>query len=99
MRWFAGPAVDTAVVEQLRPRVRACYNSGLNAEPLMEGTLTISLVLDAYGNVASAATSKNQGLSQATVQCIPRKLTSAELHPAGPPGARISARLTLTQDK
>jgi len=65
----------------------------------MAGTLTISLVLDADGNVRSAATSQNQGLSEATVQCIPRKLTSAELHPAGPPGAKISARPTFTQDK
>lgn len=74
-----GEAMDTArVVAGFRPRFRACYNTGLVADPSMSGKIVIEAKLTQGGEVSSATVVRNSGLSPSVAQCCANTVKRAQ---------------------
>jgi WD40 repeat protein len=78
------PANAERVVAALRPGFRACYNQGLQFDPTMTGKVVVSAKVSPNGEVDSADTIQNTGLSNGVVQCILRKVRNAQFDAPGP---------------
>jgi hypothetical protein len=77
----AGPGGDIGaprVVAGLRAGFRSCYNQGLGVNPQMSGKVTLVAHVGPNGEVASTESADNAGLSPAVVQCLLKKLGTAE---------------------
>lgn len=83
------------VLQTLRPRLRSCYQRGLEADPTMNGKLVIQLLVGAYGLVVSSTPTSNTGLSPTVVNCVSNVLHRAQFQPNGPP--TILVPLTFVQ--
>jgi hypothetical protein len=81
------------VVAGLRPRFRACYQRGLDVDPMMAGKLTIEVRLVPEGEVEAASPTTNTGIAPAVASCaalaVQRVTFSA-------PGKRATLRFALT---
>jgi hypothetical protein len=84
----------TAVVAGLRPGFRSCYNAGLRVEPNMAGRVMLNARVASNGEVADASASSNAGLSEGVVQCLLKRLRTAQFEP-GHPGASVSVPVNL----
>jgi len=58
------------VLAGLRPRFRQCYQTGLNRDPSMEGSIALKVVAAATGEVSSCEVASSPGLSPAVASCI-----------------------------
>jgi hypothetical protein len=58
------------VMAGLRPRFRACYQSGVNANPAMTGKLVLRVETSTTGEVIKADISSNTGMSAAVATCV-----------------------------
>jgi hypothetical protein len=76
-----------------RPRFRSCYQTGLNSDPTMAGSVLIEVTVAKNGDVVGATVVNNTGLSPATAACaasvIRRSTFSA-------PGSDVKLRVPLT---
>ncbi|HSO32609.1 MAG TPA: DUF2330 domain-containing protein [Labilithrix sp.] len=70
------------VVAGFRARLRQCYQTGLNSDPTMAGSLTTTVVTDASGTVTRADVVANKGLSPAVAACVSARLRQATFSPA-----------------
>lgn len=59
-----------AVVAQMRPGFRRCYNQGLIKDPGMQGDVTIRIKIGPNGEVQSVTPVSGSGLSPEVTQCI-----------------------------
>jgi hypothetical protein len=73
------------VVAGLHAGFRACYNAGLNLNPAMSGRVTLTARIATNGEVASTESSDNTGLSDGVVQCLQRRLRTAQFEPGASP--------------
>jgi hypothetical protein len=76
-------AAVAAAFAQLRPRLRRCYNHGLEQDAGMAGSLTLVLQLAPGGPVASVTAKSAKGLSDPVVQCMLDAIRRMELEDAG----------------
>ena len=85
------------VIAGLRPGFRACYNTGLQADPTMSGKVTISVKIGPNGEVSSADVASNTGLSDGVANCIARKLRNAQFDAPGGGGSVMQVPVTFVQ--
>ena len=72
------------VIAGMRGRMRACYNSGLQQDPSMEGSIKLKAKIDEKGEVTSAEITSNTGLSTAVGTCVTNVVRRAQFE--GGPG-------------
>lgn len=77
------------VIGGLRPRFRACYQTGLNADPGMRGTLVVRAETAGDGGVTKADIVSNAGLSPAVASCVANSLRRAVFSGAGSVSASV----------
>lgn len=87
------------VVAGLRPRVRQCYQQGLNSDPSMSGKIVLSVKVGPNGEVHSATASSNVGMSPAVVACVQRVFRMAQFEAPGGGGSTMSAPMTFVVTK
>jgi hypothetical protein len=85
------------VIAGLRPGFRACYNQGLQQDPGMAGSVTITVKIGPNGEVSTADAASNAGLSDSVVKCIARKLKNAQFDPPGGSGSTINVPVKFVQ--
>ena len=84
-------------VAGLRSGFRTCYNRGLQSDPSMAGKVVVSAKISPNGEVASADSAQNTGLSSDVVQCILRRVRTATFDGPGPNGSTIQIPVTFVQ--
>jgi hypothetical protein len=87
------------VIAGLRPRFRACYQTGLNSDPNMSGKVVITAKVGPNGEVSSADVSSNTGLSQSVASCIAGVVKRAQFNPPGGGGSTLNIPVTFVQQK
>jgi hypothetical protein len=78
------------IIAGLRPRFRACYETGLMTDPAMSGKMVLTATVDKSGDVSSAKATSNSGISTAVADCIVGVLRRVTFDPPASP-----ATLTL----
>jgi hypothetical protein len=71
------------VVAGTRPRMRACYNKGLEQDPTMAGKLVLSVTFGPNGEVTKVDVVSNTGLSQSVASCVTRVLRNMQSRSGG----------------
>ena len=92
------PAIQDAdrVIAGLRARIRQCYQTGLNTDPSMEGSIGVKVVVAPNGEVTTADVVSNTGLSPSVASCISRVIGRAQFASGGT--FTVKAKL-IPQDK
>jgi hypothetical protein len=85
------------VIAGLRPRFRACYQTGLNSDPSMSGKVVITAKVAPNGEVSDASVSSNSGLSAAVASCIANHVKRAQFSAPGGGGSTLSIPVTFVQ--
>lgn len=85
------------VIAGLRPRFKACYQTGLNQDPSMSGKVVISAKVGPNGEVSSADVSSNSGLSPGVASCIAGVVKRANFSPPGGGGSTLNIPVTFVQ--
>jgi hypothetical protein len=85
-----------AVVAGLRGGFRSWYNAGLGVDPTMAGHVRVRAKVATNGEVATAAATANAGLSDSVVQCLVKKLRTAQFD-AGPTATTREVPVTFVQ--
>lgn len=70
------PDIIRRVVRANFGRFRLCYENGLNANPKLEGKVTIQFVINTDGSVKSASNKQSTLSDQNVVQCVVRAFKS-----------------------
>jgi hypothetical protein len=86
-----------AVVAGLKAGFRSCYNAGLNVDPTMSGRVMMAVKISPNGEVSGVDPSGNTGLSEQVVQCLIRKIKTANFDPPGPSGSTLQIPVTFVQ--
>jgi hypothetical protein len=99
-----GPTTSTVAVSNaerivagLRPAFRRCYDRGLASDPGMSGKVLVAARIAPNGEVASADAPQNTGLSTAVVECILKRVRSAQFDGPGPNGATLQIPVTFVR--
>jgi hypothetical protein len=87
------------VVAGLRAKFRSCYNTGLQSDPTMQGSVTISAKIAPNGEVSSADIASNNGLSSTVASCIARAVRNANFDAPGGTGSTINIPVKFLQNK
>ena len=87
------------VVAGLRPRFRACYQTGLNSDPTMSGKVTISAKIGPNGEVSDASIASNSGLSASVAACMANVVKRAQFNAPGGGGSTLQIPVTMVQQK
>ena len=74
------------VVAGLRPKFRACYQSGLNDDPAMQGRVILSARVAPDGTVESVDPASGEGLSARVTSCLADTVKRAQF---SAPAARV----------
>ena len=78
------------VVSGMRGGFRACYKRGLDENPTMKGSVRITAIVGANGEVKSAQPSVGGGsLSSTVVACLANRVRSAQFSPPSGGGATL----------
>ena len=85
------------VVAGLRAKFRACYNTGLQSDPTMQGSITISARISPNGEVESATPQGGNGLSDGVQKCIARVVRNANFEAPGGTGSTINIPVKFVQ--
>ncbi len=83
------------VVAGLRARFRSCYQTGVNNDPSMAGSLVLKVAVSTSGEVASADVTSNAGVSPGVAACVSGVVRRATFAPGG---GTITIPLTLGAD-
>jgi hypothetical protein len=71
------PEVVQRVVRRSFGRLRTCYENGLRGNPKLAGTVSTKFVIDAKGDVTSAARESTTSITDATmVSCVTSTFSS-----------------------
>ena len=71
------------VIAALRPKLNACYQTGLAKNPKLEGSVTLSATIGKDGKVALVTPKNTTGLSPAVLKCLSEELKAATFAAAG----------------
>jgi hypothetical protein len=85
------------VIAGLRAGFRACYNRGLQADPSMFGRVLMSAKIAPNGEVVSVNAEQDTGLSESVVQCIRRRVETAQFDSASVNGSTLKIPVTFVQ--
>lgn len=84
-----------AVVAQMRPGFRRCYNAGLLVDPGMQGDVTIRIKIGPNGEVQSATPVSGSGLSPSVTQCIAQRAQVAQFETDQPATVDVPIKFRL----
>jgi hypothetical protein len=84
-------------VAGLRPKFRSCYNTGLQSDPTMQGSVTIAASIGPNGEVSAADIASNSGLSDSVAKCIARAVRNAQFDPPGGTGSKVNIPVKFVQ--
>jgi hypothetical protein len=87
------------VVAGMKAGFRACYNRGLASNPDLQGSVKITAKIGPNGEVVSATPSGGAGLGDEVVQCLVRRVQSANFNPPEGGGASIVIPITFALQK
>ena len=85
------------VIAGLRPRFKACYQTGLNSDPNMSGKVVVSAKVAPNGEVQSADIASNSGLSPGVASCIAGVVKRAQFNAPGGGGSTLQIPVTFVQ--
>ncbi len=87
------------VIAGLRPRFRACYQQGLNADPTMAGALRLVAQIGPNGAVSSTQVSECR-VSASVCACVQRSVQNAQFSPpdGGPSALSMTVKM-VPQDR
>jgi tetratricopeptide (TPR) repeat protein len=85
--------VIQGVVRNSLGRFRACYQSGLRANPLLQGRIVVRFTIDKTGAVASAGNAGSTMPDQGVVMCVVRGFTTLSFPP--PDGGSVNVTYPL----
>jgi hypothetical protein len=96
-----GGSVSNAerVVAGMKAGFRACYNRGLASNPDLQGSVKITAKIGPNGEVISATPAGGAGLGDDVVQCLVRRVQSANFNPPEGGGASIVIPITFALQK
>jgi hypothetical protein len=83
------PDAEAVIRSQIHPGAKRCYQRGLDADPSQSGKLVLVIKVGPSGEVESATTSSNTGLSAAVASCIAAVARRARFDRTGPNGATV----------
>jgi hypothetical protein len=87
------------VVAGMKAGFRACYNRGLASNPDLQGSVKITAKIGPNGEVLSATPAGGAGLGDEVVQCLVRRVQSANFAPPEGGGANIVIPITFALQK
>jgi hypothetical protein len=70
-----------AVVAGMSAGFRRCYNRGLQADPTMKGSLTLTAIVGPNGEVVSVSPSGARGIDKGVVSCMAARVSVAQFAP------------------
>jgi TonB family protein len=82
------------VVAGMRAGFRACYNRGLATNPDLQGRVSIVATVGPNGEVSNAVPQGPSTLGDEVVQCVIRRVKSANFDP--PSGGRATIVIPVT---
>lgn len=71
-------------IAAIRPRLRACYQKGLQRDRKMQGRVVVTLLVASDGSVDKTDVRSNTGLSNEVTTCILHVLKTSTFNPPGP---------------
>lgn len=83
------------VIASLRPEFGRCYQTGLNADRLMQGCVIITAKISPAGEVTSNATLRREGLSPEVEACLVDVVKRAHFSPPGGGGSTLNIPITF----
>ena len=86
------------VIASLRPKFKACYQTGLNADPSLSGKVVITAKIAPTGEVDSANPTENT-LNASVGACIARAVRNAQFAAPGGTGSTLRIPVTFVQQK
>lgn len=97
----SGGSVSNAdrVVAQMRAGFRACYNRGLANNPELHGSVKIVAKVGPNGEVVSATPQGGSTLGSDVIDCVVRRVKSAQFDPPSGGGATIVIPVTFALQK
>jgi hypothetical protein len=75
------PELIHSTVKQNFDKIRACYETGLHANPALQGRVTVKLVIGTNGTTKSAVPSQGDFPDKAVVDCIGRAFNAIRFPP------------------
>jgi TonB family protein len=87
------------VVAGLRPRFRACYRIGLEADPSMAGKVVLKATIDPDGEVSGTKVASSSGVSASVAACAAAALQRVLFDAPGGKGSTLTVPLTFSQPK
>ncbi len=86
------------VIASLRPKFKACYQTGLNSDPSLSGKVVITAKIAPTGEVDSASPTENT-LNPSVGACIARAVRNAQFAAPGGTGSTLRIPVTFVQQK
>jgi hypothetical protein len=71
------------VIAGLRPKLNACYQTGLKKDPKLAGSVTLSAKIDKGGKVSAVTPKLVEGLSPVVLKCLSDEVKAANFAPSG----------------
>jgi hypothetical protein len=71
------------VLASLRPKLNACYQTGLAKNPKLVGSVTLSAKIEKDGKVSAVTPKLLEGLSPAVVKCLTEQVKAASFASSG----------------
>lgn len=87
------------VIASLRPRFRACYNTGLQLDPSIQGKVVISAKVNPDGTVASSNVASLVGLTPEVATCIATTVERATFSAPRGGGSTLNIPVSFVQQK
>lgn len=81
---------EAVIRSQIHPGAKRCYQRGLETDPSQAGKLVMLIKVAPNGEVDSASSLSNSGLSAQVVSCITAVIRRAKFDPPGANGSSIS---------
>lgn len=82
-------------IARLRGAFRACYNRGLATDPMLAGSVNLTIKLAHDGSVSSVSKSGGTGLTLDVETCIQDKIRSTHFEPPDPQQMSSTINLPL----
>ncbi len=94
----AVPSVERTIA-QLRPAFRRCYEQGLQTNSGMAGAVTMRIKIRPNGEVESAVSIANSGLSPEVAQCISRRIQLTQFEAPHGAGSSIEVPVKFVKQR
>jgi hypothetical protein len=88
-----------AVVVAEKPKLRACYERGLERNPELAGHVVLVLEVGQAGNATHVFEARREGLGDDEVKCFAHVLKAAHFHDGAARAVRIQVPLAFAKAK